>query len=340
MATLPNERLTRWDSEGMAPRLPYLTTAITGPMTSEQVEAYAQLLRIEELHQMLLTDTVLPANAFRRCPSPPPQYDSSGMRTNTRQRRYRAALEDEYHGLVQRAVQTIPSYRPPRGYVPRPARASKVTDKVYIPTKEFPGVNFIGQLLGPRGRSLADMSAQSGAQIVIRGKGSVKEGLRDRDHQRPGRHQHHHHRNAAGEPMDTNDPHEPLHCLITADTKDKVDRARELVQDVIERAATTPEHANARKRQQLRDLAMANGTFRDDEARGVDGAAGHLLTLPTDGASATTTNSTTAPASIPPWRKLAGSRGTGSQDSRQAPSALDLAYRQFKAEMEGFTNSY
>lgn len=323
----------------MPPRLPHLTTAVTGPMTSEQVEAYAQLLRIEELHQMLLTDTVLPANAFRRCPSPPPQYDSSGVRTNTRQRRYRAALEDEYHGLVQRAVQTLPGYRPPRGYITRPARASKVTDKVYIPTKEFPGVNFIGQLLGPRGRSLADMSTHSGANIVIRGKGSVKEGRQGRD-QRPSRHPHYHRGAAGQEPMDTNDPNEPLHCLITADTKDKVDRARELVQDVIERAATTPEHANARKRQQLRDLAVANGTFRDDEARGVDGSAGHLLTLPTDDASATTTDSTAAPASIPPWRRPAGSRGTGSQGTSQPLSALDLAYWQFEAEMEGFTNSY
>ncbi|KAK6859185.1 hypothetical protein PG995_005038 [Apiospora arundinis] len=304
----------------MAPRLPHLTTAITGPMTSEQVEAYAQLLRIEELHQMLLINTVLPANAFRRCLSPPPQYDSSGVRTNTRERRHRAALEDEYHCLVQRAIETIPSYRPPRGYIPRPARASKVTDKVYIPTKEFPGVNFIGQLLGPRGRSLADMNAQSGAHIVIRGKGSVKEGRRGRDQQRPGRHQHHHHRNAAGEPMDTNDPHEPLHCLITADTKDKVDRARELVQDVIERAATTPEHANARKRQQLRDLAMANGTFRDDEARGVDDGAGRLLTLPMNDASVTTTtNSTTAPASVPPWRRPASSGGLGLKTRAKHP---------------------
>ena len=37
-------------------------------------------------------------------------------------------------------------------------------------------MNFIGQLLGPRGRSLAAMNADSGAVISIRGKGSVKEG--------------------------------------------------------------------------------------------------------------------------------------------------------------------
>ncbi|KAK8061999.1 hypothetical protein PG994_008365 [Apiospora phragmitis] len=271
MATLLRRRFTRWDSEGMAQD--------------------SQISR-------------------RPCPSPPPQYDDSGVRTNTRHRRYRAALEDEYHGLVQRAFRTLPNYRPPQGYVPRPAQASSVTDKVYISTREYPWVNFIGQLLGPRGRSLADICAQSGAHIVIRGKGSVKEG-RSR---RPFSRRHH----AAGETTD--DPHEPLHCLINADTRDKVGRARALVHDVVERAATTPEHTNKRKRQQLRDLAVANGTFRDDEARGHN--AGRLLTLHTDASTADS-----APASIPAVEKTC------------QPNALDLAYAQFEAEMKGCTNS-
>ena len=322
MAKLSNGRPTRWDSENATPRLPHLTTAITGPMTSEQVEAYAQLVRIEELHQMLLTDTVLPANEFRRCPSPPPEYDASGVRTNTRLRRYRAALEDEYHGLVQRAICGLPNYRPPRGYVPRPVtRAGKVTDKVYIPTKEYPWVNFIGQLLGPRGRSLADMNTQSGANIVIRGKGSVKEGRARRPN---------HHRAIKGGSVD--DSHEPLHCLITADTRDKVDRAKSLVQGAVE-AATMPEHTNARKKQQLRDLAIVNGTFRDDEGRG---QAGRLLTLPPDN---TATNTNSAPTTIiPPWRKSAV--GSAEAQGSDQPNTLDIEYRRFEAEMmNGWKNS-
>ncbi|KAK8054273.1 branchpoint-bridging protein [Apiospora saccharicola] len=320
MAAQSIRRPTRWNPEGMAPRLPHLTTAVTGPMTSEQIEAYAQLVRIEELQQLLLTDTVLPTNEFRRCPSPPPEYDASGVRTNTRQRRYRTALEDEYHGLVQRASRTLPNYRLPRGYVPRSTRTSKVTDKVYIPTKEYPWINFIGQLLGPRGRSLADMNTQSGANIVIRGKGSVKEGRARRPN---------HGRIAKEGIMD--DSHEPLHCLITADTRDKVDRAKALVQDVIERAATTPEYANTHKKQQLRDLAMANGTFRDDEAHG---HAGRLLTLPVDDTSTTTHPAPTTV--IPPWRRAVGP--AHSQEPGQS-NVLDIEYRRFEAEMNSWANS-
>lgn len=119
-------------------------------------------------------------------------------------------------------------------------------------------MNFIGQLLGPRGRSIADMNARSGSIIAIRGKGSIKEGRG-----RGGRI-----RGPECPDTDTNDQEGPLHCLITADTREKVNRAKELIQGVIDAAVTTPERDNERKRHQLRDLAVLNGTSRDDEGRG------------------------------------------------------------------------
>ncbi|RYP01333.1 hypothetical protein DL764_006242 [Monosporascus ibericus] len=226
-------------------------------MTSEQIDAYVMQVRIEEITQKLRFDHVVPADLDRRSPSPPPRYDASGKRVNTRYRRCREHLEDERHSLVRLAAHAIPNYRAPQGYIRGPRRL--ITDRVYIPAKDFPEANFIGQLLGPRGRSIADMTAQSGATVAIRGKGSVKEG-RGRVRDRPAW-------------IDTNDKEGPLHCLITADTQDKVDKAKALVQAVIETAVTTPEPKNERKRQQLRDLAIANGNFRDDEGRyGIPGA--------------------------------------------------------------------
>ncbi|RYP72291.1 hypothetical protein DL771_004265 [Monosporascus sp. 5C6A] len=244
-------RKTRWGPENGALGLSNLTTAITAPMTSEQIDAYVMQVRIEEITQKLRFDHVVPADVDRRSSSPPPRYDASGKRVNTRYRRCRQRLEDELHSLVRLAAHAIPNYRAPQGYVRGPRRL--FTDRVYIPAKDFPEVNFIGQLLGPRGRSITDMNAQSGATVAIRGKGSVKEG-RCRVRDGPAR-------------IDTNDQEGPLHCLIMADTQDKVDKAKALVQAAIETAVTTPEPKNERKRQQLRDLAVANGTFRDDEGR-------------------------------------------------------------------------
>ena len=45
-----------------------------------------------------------------------------------------------------------------------------------IPQDEYPEINFVGLLIGPRGNTLKTMEKDTGAKIIIRGKGSVKEG--------------------------------------------------------------------------------------------------------------------------------------------------------------------
>ena len=52
----------------------------------------------------------------------------------------------------------------------------KVSDKVMIPQDNHPDINFVGLLIGPRGNTLKNMEKDTGAKIIIRGKGSVKEG--------------------------------------------------------------------------------------------------------------------------------------------------------------------
>lgn len=157
--------------------------------------------------------------------------------------RYRKKLEDERTQLIERALRNDPNFRPPVEH----QQQKRYSEKVFIPVKEFPEVNFFGQLVGPRGNSLKKMERETGAKISIRGKGSVKE----------------------GKPRSTQydeDADEDLHCLITADSKDKVDACVKLVNQVIQTAASTPESQNTQKIQQLRELAAICGTLRDDEA--------------------------------------------------------------------------
>lgn len=73
-----------------------------------------------------------------RSPSPPPQYDNSGKRVNTKEYRYRKRLEDERHKLVERALKTIPDYKPPSDY----RRPTKTQEKVYVPVNDYPEINF------------------------------------------------------------------------------------------------------------------------------------------------------------------------------------------------------
>lgn len=284
-----SQRRTRWGPETqVTTALNGLKTAITTAMTPEQLDAYATHFRIEEIGQKILQqqqgggDPVPPppTTTSKRSPSPPPEYDASGRRTNTRQHRYRQALEAERRALVGAALDNIPGYQPPRDLnrINLRQQQQSVIMKVYIPVHDFPGINFIGQILGPRGQSLAEMNRESGAHIAIRGKGSVKEG-RGRHYSSRGNTTN---SSAATNTNDnSNNDHlqEPLHCLIRASTQDQADHAKRLINEVIESATSCApgDHLNQRKRDQLRQLAVLNGTFRDDEARVCDncGEPGH-----------------------------------------------------------------
>ncbi|KAG2017843.1 splicing factor SF1 [Coprinopsis cinerea AmutBmut pab1-1] len=138
-----------------------------------------------------------------------------------------------------------PNFRPPVEYQQQ-KRSQRPSEKVYIPVKEFPEINFFGLLVGPRGNSLKKMERESGAKISIRGKGSVKEGKARPD-------------------QFAEDAEEDLHCLVIADSEDKVAACVKMINKVIETAASTPEGQNDHKRNQLRELAALNGTLRDDE---------------------------------------------------------------------------
>ncbi|KAJ5132499.1 hypothetical protein N7448_006657 [Penicillium atrosanguineum] len=238
------KKRNRWgdQQENKAAGLMGLPTMIMANFTSEQLEAYTLHLRIEEISQKLRINDVVPGDGDRS-PSPPPQYDNFGRRVNTREYRYRKRLEDERHKLVEKAMKTIPNYHPPSDY----RRPTKTQEKVYVPVNDYPEINFIGLLIGPRGNTLKKMETESGAKIAIRGKGSVKEGK------------------GRSDAAHGSNQEEDLHCLIMADTEEKVNKAKKLVHNVIETAASIPEGQNELKRNQLRELAALNGTLRDDE---------------------------------------------------------------------------
>ncbi|KAA1467332.1 hypothetical protein DENSPDRAFT_236856 [Dentipellis sp. KUC8613] len=239
----PRKRRSRWGEAKT--EIPGLPTAISATGVSQaQLDNYAIHLRLEEINRKLRLNDFVPPER-ERSPSPPPTYDAHGRRTNTREVRYRKKLEDERIRLVDRAMKNDPNFRPPVEYHQQ-KRSQRPSEKVYIPVKEFPEINFFGLLVGPRGNSLKKMERESGAKISIRGKGSVKEGKARPD-------------------QFAEDAEEDLHCLVLADSDEKVAACVKMINRVIETAASTPEGQNDHKRNQLRELAALNGTLRDDE---------------------------------------------------------------------------
>ena len=238
------KRRSRWGDESSKVNLSGITTAITATNVSQtELDKYASRVRLEEINRKLASGDFVP-NDRERSPSPPPTYDNQGRRTNTREVRYRKKLEDERAKLVEKTMSLDPNFKPPAEYQAY-KRNQRPTEKVWLPLKEFPEINFFGLLVGPRGNTLKTMERESGAKISIRGKGSVKEGK--------------------GRPGYDDQDEEDMHCVVQADDEAKVKLCVRLINKVIETAASTPEGENDHKRNQLRELAALNGTLRDDE---------------------------------------------------------------------------
>ncbi|EAA06131.5 AGAP000049-PA, partial [Anopheles gambiae str. PEST] len=226
--------------------IPGMPTVLPSTLTPDQQEAYLVQLQIEEISRKLRTgDLMIPQNPEERSPSPEPIYSSDGKRLNTREFRTRKKLEEQRHQLIQRMQSLNPDFKPPSDYKPPVIR---VSDKVLIPQEEYPDINFVGLLIGPRGNTLKAMEKDTGAKIIIRGKGSVKEGKVGRKD---------------GQPLPGED--EPLHAFITASNPEAVKKAVDRIKDVIRQGIEVPEGHNDLRRMQLRELAQLNGTLRETD---------------------------------------------------------------------------
>ena len=100
--------------------------------------------------------------------------------------------------LIEELIKNDPTYRPPNDY-----RPPKKHRKIFIPQSAYPGYNFIGLIIGPRGNTQKRMQKETNTKIAIRGKGSVKEG-------------------ASRDPKYDYGEEEELHVLITGDTQNDV----------------------------------------------------------------------------------------------------------------------
>lgn len=219
---------------------------IPANLSKEQEQQVLLHLQIEELTRKLRSgDLGIPPNPEDRSPSPEPVYNHEGKRLNTREYRTRKKLEEERHHKIQEALVSNQEYKPPADYKPP---VQRVNDRVMIPQEEHPDINFVGLLIGPRGNTLKKLEKDTGTKIMIRGKGSVKEGKVGRKD---------------GQPLPGED--EPLHALVTANSAEAVKKAVEQIREIIKQGIETPEGQNDLRRMQLRELARLNGTLRDED---------------------------------------------------------------------------
>ncbi|CAK9148919.1 unnamed protein product [Ilex paraguariensis] len=127
----------------------------------------------------------------------------------------------------------------------------KRTIRVDIPVDQYPNFNFVGRLLGPRGNSLKRVEANTECRVLIRGQGSIKDPVKEEMMRgKPG----YEHLN------------EPLHVLVEGELPVEIIdarlmQAREILEDLLK---PVDESQDFYKKQQLRELAMINGTLREE----------------------------------------------------------------------------
>ncbi|KAL8570577.1 hypothetical protein ACOMHN_008934 [Nucella lapillus] len=135
-------------------------------------------------------------------------------------------------------------------------------EKLYVPVKEHPEFNFVGRILGPRGMTAKELEQHTGCKIMVRGKGSMRDKVKKswKDERTVQEEQN------RGKP---NWEHlsEDLHVLITVeDTRNRAELKLARAKDEVQRLLLpAPEGEDELKKKQLLELAILNGTYRDQK---------------------------------------------------------------------------
>lgn len=226
------EKPSKWGSEDYKPFLPQPFVDFPPGLTPAQLDQFLREQRYDELTVKLSKGELEYIDPDIRPPSPPPIYDKNGSRINTREARIKNSMIEEYNRLVEYLLKHVEGFVAPPNYKP-----IKKIRKIEIPIDEYPEYNFMGLIIGPRGCNHKRLEAESGAQISIRGKGTLKEGKKT-DHQTE---------------IEAN---MPKHVHISADTEESIEKAVNLIIPLLD--PKHPQHEE-HKRKGLEQLAIVNG---------------------------------------------------------------------------------
>lgn len=193
--------------------------ALESDSDPEMVKLKAELAELNsELQKPVLHD-VQPLED--QSPSPEPVYNDLVIRVNTREVRLREELVRKRQGIISKLIRKHPTFKTPPIRKP-----SKLFKKLYLPVKQYPGYNFVGLILGPRGNTQKRMEKETGARISLRGAGSF----------------------ARGKHASENDD---LHVYIEADNQESLDAAAGMVEKLL---IPVDARMNDHKRTQLKEF--------------------------------------------------------------------------------------
>jgi len=126
-----------------------------------------------------------------------------------------------------------------------------LSKKVFVPAKDYPDYNFVGRILGPRGLTAKQLEQETGCKIMVRGKGSMRD--KKKEEQNRGRPNWEH-------------LNEELHVLITVeDSENRAEiKLQRAIAEIEKLLIPAIEGEDDLKKKQLMELAIINGTYRDN----------------------------------------------------------------------------
>ena len=238
---------SRWDQleREVDPGLPVaIASSVISIEELQILELRMKMNAITEKIETVEEDAKRIMNDPNRSPSPEPEYNKAGTRTNTRAARMRKRYEEERAEIMEEIVKLNPILK---AIQPK----AKCQAKIYFPIHEYPNYNFLGLIIGPRGATHRSLEQSTHCKIVIRGRGTGREGKSNCD--------------LIG--MD-DDPH----VMIDGNNEDDVARAVERINQLL---IPMDDDKNIHKQKQMRQLAIMNGLHETDMRCPYCGMTGH-----------------------------------------------------------------
>ncbi|KAK4792075.1 hypothetical protein SAY86_022510 [Trapa natans] len=241
-------RKTRWSSTEsqiklLGPlHLPDFTkeTVLASEFDSEMQRVTEELVDIDHKLQKPVIEDERPKE--EQSPSPEPLYDNHGFRINTREARVRQKLIQKRQYLISRLIKKQPTFA-----TPEHNKSPKLCKKLYVPVKQYPGYNFAGLIIGPRGNTQKRMEKETGAKISLRGSGSFSRGKHACEN-------------------------DDMHVHIEADNADSLDAASRMVEKLL---IPIDDGMNPHKQAQLKELSELKQTFEEQNKFYTCGALEH-----------------------------------------------------------------
>jgi len=258
------KRKSRWDNgsnkqeKHNVPSMPTIIN-IANTDTKSQDIYLLQLGIREATSKLAMPNLGIPPNPRDRSPSPEPIYNSKGVRMNTRYERTKAKLVSQRNNYITKLKVLDPTYQPPACFQ---YKNSKLEDRVEVPQDEYPQYNFMGLILGPRGNSLEKIKQKYNCKIIVKGRGSLKEGMTGLKKD--------------GSKFDSLD--EPMHVVINGPTPEAVKEASDHIRKLIKQQIEDPDGETmvALRASHMHELAVLNGTLRDIDMKCLNcGREGH-----------------------------------------------------------------